>query len=103
MNEGNNASTCESDNERIARKSDPIDWQKVMAGRRANAPAMRENMLIDARDTLERIARMSANDEGLPFATALSFNREEILEIQSVLRSWLQRDGELLLEASNGR
>lgn len=78
------------------------DWQKIMAERRKNLPAMRENMLIDARDTLEQIARMPANAAGAPFVTALQFGREEIFEVQRVLRSWLQRDAELLLEASNG-
>ena len=60
-------------------------------------------MLTEARDILNRIARMPANAQGTPFVTALQFNREEIFDIQNVIRSWLQRDGELLLEASNGR
>jgi hypothetical protein len=79
------------------------DWQKIMAERRKNLPAMRERMLTEGRDILFRITRMPANDDGTPFVTALSFNREEILEIQSVLRKWLERDSELLLEASDGR
>jgi len=84
-------------------ESEPVDWAKGMAERRAHLPAIRQNMLVQARDILNRIARMPANTEGTPFVTALSFNREELFEIQNVLRSWVQRDGELLLEASNGR
>lgn len=80
-----------------------VDWKKGMAERRANLTAMRENMLREAHDILNRIARMPANDEGTPFVTALQFGREELFEIQNVIRSWVQRDDELLLEASNGR
>jgi hypothetical protein len=81
----------------------PIDWKKGMAERRKNLPVMRENVLNEARDILNRIARMPANAEGTPFVTALQFGREELSEIQSILRSWIQRDGELLLEANDGR
>jgi hypothetical protein len=79
------------------------NWGKIMAERRKNLPAMREGQLMEARDILNKIARMSANAEGSPFVTALRFNREELLEIQSVLRKWVERDAEFLLEALHGR
>jgi len=82
---------------------EPVDWQKGMAERRKNLPAIRQDMLIEARAVLNRIARMPANADGTPFVTALSFNREELVEIQAVLRSWVERDSELLLEVLHGR
>jgi len=75
------------------------DWQKIMAERRKNLPAIRQNMLVEARDILNQIMRMPANAQGTPFVTALQFNREELVEIQAVLRSWLQRDEASLQEA----
>jgi len=78
------------------------DWQKLMAERRKNLPAMRERALIDSRDTLIRIARMPADDSGTPFMTALRFNREELVAIQDVLVDWVRRNDELVQEALHG-
>lgn len=84
-------------------EQEPVDWVKTAAERRAHLPVMRGSMLIAARDTLNRIVRMPANTDGSPFVSALSFNREELMEIQSVLRNWIQRDDVSLMEELHGR
>jgi hypothetical protein len=80
----------------------PVDWAKIGAQRRANLPAMRERALVDARDTLIKIARLPVDDKGTAFLTAVSFNREELVAIQDLLVGWAQRNDELLKEALHG-
>ena len=71
------------------------DWPKIMAERRKNLLAIRQHAQGEAQNILDRIARMSANAQGVPFATALQFDRKEMEDIQAVLRDWLQRTQEM--------
>ena len=74
-----------------------------MAERRKNLPIVRQELLIEARDLLIRIARMPGDEKGTPFVTALQFNSKELFAIQDMLRSWIERDSGLLMEALHGR
>ena len=71
------------------------DWPKIMAERRKNLLAICQHAQAEAHYILDKIARMSANAQGTPFATALQFDRKEMEDIQAVLRDWLQRTQEM--------
>ena len=80
----------------------PVDWVKIGAQRKANFPAMREPALIDARETLIRIARSPMDDDGTPFVRARRFNREKLVAIQDVLVDWVRRNDQLVMEGLDG-